>query len=114
MAKILLVEDDQDFSLMLSDFLLLKKHEVETAFTGQEALEHLCQDIFDLIILDGTLPDMTGVTVRLKYRELGGFTPILMLTGATVDASADTGTSHYMAKPCSFASISEKVEEILA
>jgi DNA-binding response OmpR family regulator len=57
---------------------------------------------------------MSGIAVRPKYREIGGFTPILMLAGATVDTESDSGTSYYMAKPCSFASISAKVEEILA
>jgi DNA-binding response OmpR family regulator len=79
--------------------------------TGEDALEALAVNDYDLVILDLGLPDLEGFEVCRRWRAQGGRTPILMLTARDVLADRvrglDAGADDYLPKP--FA-----VEELLA
>lgn len=81
--KILLVEDDPDVSEALTEWLRENDYKVEAVYSGPEALEHLECRTYDMVLLDGHLPGMDGEFVCKRYREAGGKTPVLMLTGQT-------------------------------
>ncbi len=61
--KILLVDDEQEIVSILSELLEDLDHEVTTAVNGQEALEKLENDKFDVMILDNQMPILTGEDV---------------------------------------------------
>ena len=81
MASILLVEDDTDLASAIKLWFERKGYVIENVTTGAEALECIRFEKFDLIILDGHLPDMTGVEICSHYRTGGGTSPVLMLSG---------------------------------
>jgi CheY-like chemotaxis protein len=61
--KILLVEDDQDLLEMVELKLSNEGFEVDTAESGQEALDYLRESLPDLVLLDIMLPDIDGLSV---------------------------------------------------
>lgn len=103
MAKIFIVEDDKNLSANLRDLLALDRHIVETVDSGRQALDHLRVSKFDIVILDWCLPDITGLEICQKFRERGGTTPILMLTGKDdilhKTQGFDAGADDYLTKP---------------
>ena len=109
-SKVLLVEDEPAVVASLRRRLSFEGYEVETAVTGQMALEIFQDSAPHLVILDIMLPEMDGFEVLKKLRQLSRV-PILMLTAR--DGVEDRvrglelGADDYLVKP--FA-----VEELLA
>jgi len=118
MAKILLVEDDENLSETVSDWLTYQEHVVETAHSGFEAVEQLECDAFDLIILDWNLPGIEGPDICRKFRAGGGTTPIIMLTGMDSStekrACLDAGANDYLKKPFKLKDLSVKLDQYLS
>jgi OmpR-family two-component system manganese-sensing response regulator len=117
MAKILLVEDDACLSETVSQWLTFEKHIVETAHTGGEAVEQLNYDTFDIIVLDWHLPELTGLEVCKQFRQKGGTTPILMLSGNDTSAERqqglNAGANDYLKKPFHLKELSLRLKKLL-
>ncbi len=117
MAKILLVEDELDFSLLISHLLASEHHTVEVANSGEAALELLGVYHFDCLILDWNLPGISGLEVCQNFRANKGVTPILMLTARQhVDdksAGLDSGADDYLTKPFELKELSSRVRALL-
>ncbi len=103
MAKVLLVEDDQDLVSRITKWLSLERYSVESISNGREALALLKESAYDFIILDWHVPELNGIEICRYYRAGGGATPILMLTGkadiADKEAGLDAGADDYLTKP---------------
>mgnify|MGYP003384650629 CR=1 FL=1 len=103
MTKVLLVEDDEDLSEVLSHTLASRGFTVQAACDGKQALEFLKVNKYDVIILDWMMPGVSGVDVCKQLRRAGDRTPILMLTARTADedteAGLDAGADDYLTKP---------------
>jgi DNA-binding response OmpR family regulator len=103
-SSILLVEDQDELRDALSDQLLVtQEFMVAQAANGQEALHHIAQKSFDLIILDVGLPDTDGRELCKVMRKQRVKCPIVMLTGHDGDADTilglDSGANDYITKP---------------
>lgn len=85
--KVLLVEDDQDHAeLTVSILQDLKRRDdyqfrVDVAKTGEECLKAISDDQYDTILLDYSLPRMSGIEVLEKIRGMGIETPVIIVTG---------------------------------
>lgn len=103
MTRILLVEDDESFGQGLVEWLEFEKNEVTWCKNGLVGLEALQSSSFDTVILDIEMPIMNGLEVCKRFREGGGITPIIMLTGrdSTMDkvGGLDCGADDYLTKP---------------
>lgn len=103
MAQILLVEDDEAFGQGLLEWLEFEKNDVEWRKDGESGLEAMQNGQFESIILDIEMPKMNGFEVCKRYRDGGGTTPIIMLTGkdTTGDkvSGLDCGADDYLTKP---------------
>lgn len=117
-ARLLVVEDDSSLSKALVDALTFKGHSAELAQTGAEALEQLNFDTFDLILLDWMLPDMEGIDILRHYRQQGGQSPVIVLTGMTDDQQYNeataAGATLYLAKPFTLKKLSTTIDSVLA
>ena len=89
MAKILYAEDDEDISEMMVLWLQRKSHAVQLVETGLQALECLEFERYDLLLLDGNMPDCDGVSVLKAFREKDKKTPVIILTGSSGVASRE-------------------------
>ena len=108
--KVLIIEDEK----VLSDTIaqcICKDFQTEQAFDGYEGYLYAKENIYDAIILDLMLPEMSGYDVLLKLRENKIYTPVLTLTAK--DWISDKlkgfryGADDYLVKPF-------EVEELIA
>lgn len=117
MAKILLVEDDIDLSIIVRDGLDAHDHEVEHAANGPDARAKLLGDKYDLIIMDWELPGATGPELIREFRSAGGLTPVVMLTGKNTledkESGLDSGADDYLTKPFAIRELSARVKSLL-
>ena len=102
---VLLVEDDEATRLAMASWLAREGYLVLTAANGHEAIGHLTRPLapIDVAVLDVDLPDVDGVALCARLRELYPTLPELVCTGmATSDEAArllDLGARRYFRKP---------------
>jgi serine/threonine protein kinase len=117
LAKILMVDDDKDVKTAVSDWLKIEKHDIELASTGEEGLEMLAHSNYDLLILDMSLPDISGIEVCEKFRQNGGDTPILFLTGNSQiefkQMGYEAGADDYLSKPFNLKELALRLRALL-
>jgi two-component system OmpR family response regulator len=103
--RLLLAEDDVRLAALLDQSLSEAGWDVEVVHDGRSAYGRALPDglPYDVLLLDWTLPEMDGVTVCRKLRDLGVTTPVLMLTarGQVRDRirGLDAGADDYLPKP---------------
>jgi len=81
MAKILIIDDDEIISEMLSDMVSIWGHEAVAAATLEQGLSKAQSDSFDVVFLDIRLPDGSGLDVLPKIREAPSSPEIIIITG---------------------------------
>ncbi len=117
MAKILIVEDNSELMDNVRDWLTQEQYVVDCCTDGVEALAYLGTYEYDAIVLDWTLPKMSGIEVCKQYRSQGGSTPIIMLTGRrTLDdkeIGLDAGADDYLTKPFEVRELSARIRALL-
>ena len=112
-GKILIVDDDKDIVNLISDILEDELYEVDKAYSGQEAINKVEKESFDLIILDIMLPDIDGIDVCRKIRDkfLG---TIMFLTaknrGTDKIVGLEIGADDYITKPFDDGELSARVK----
>jgi two-component system response regulator HydG len=103
MHNILVIDDDKDICLVLSNFLTKSNYSVTTAYTGEDGLRSLRSANFDLILCDYRLPDATGVELLQKIKILDPSVAVVIITGySDVKTAVETfrlGASDYITKP---------------
>ncbi|OSQ40411.1 response regulator transcription factor [Thalassospira mesophila] len=102
--QVLVVEDDTALSQSLTEQLRLhEEFDCVVAHSGQEALEAVKDNYFDVILLDVGLPDIDGRDVCKLMRRAGVKSPVIMLTGANSDSDTilglESGANDYVTKP---------------
>ena len=115
MPKILLVDDDVEFTSLLAEVLAMESFEVEVVHNGEDAL-HTLDLSYDLILLDIMMPKLGGIEtlkqIRQKYT-----TPVLMLTarGDDVDRilGLELGADDYLSKPFNDRELVARIKAIL-
>lgn len=115
--RILLVEDDKDVARFICKGLKENLFVVEQVFDGEEALELIIQERYDLIILDILLPKIDGFEILEKVRAKGVETPVLILTAKDtkrdVVKGLNLGADDYLVKPFSFSELLARIRAIL-
>ncbi|MBY0550034.1 MAG: response regulator transcription factor [Candidatus Obscuribacterales bacterium] len=117
MSKLLLVEDDVALRDMTAKYLKSANFLVDTVGDGSDAFELLRFSSFDLVVLDWELPGLSGPEVLQKYRNKGGKTPVLMLTGKNTlsdkTAGFGAGADDYLTKPFELEELLLRIQAIL-
>ncbi len=81
MKKILIVDDEINIGLLLSKFLTRNSFIVETATSGNSAMDHLSKQSFDLVLCDYRLEDTDGKEMLIKIKENYPRTGVIIITG---------------------------------
>ena len=101
--RILIVEDEKDLAMVLSELLSMEGYYTDTAFDGEEGLDNALSGIYDMIILDVMLPKMDGFQVLSEIRNNNLSVPVLMLTARSQIedkvTGLDNGADDYLTKP---------------
>lgn len=117
MAKILIVEDDLTLADYVKRWLESENHVVDHLDDGQEAISHLKIYEYDVVVLDVGLPGMSGIEVIRTYRQAGGKTPVIFLTGKdSIDdkmTGLDSGGDDYLTKPFNVKELSARIRALL-
>lgn len=117
MLKILVAEDDHELRRLFAHVLMKNGYTVKEVCNGQEALEALDAEHFDLIISDIMMPVMDGYEFVRQLREAGNTTPVMMITAK--DAFDDmrrgflSGSDDYMVKPINVNEMVLRVQALL-
>ncbi|KYG90520.1 response regulator [Metasolibacillus sp. FSL H7-0170] len=118
MARVLVVDDEEILRMLIRDTLEDMGYEIEEAENGQEALERVTQEHYDLMILDYMMPHVTGIEVIERLpAQIKANLPILMLTAKSQEEDRqkvfEKGVDYFMSKPFSPVKLMEVVEDIL-
>jgi len=103
MKKILIIEDDVSFCLMMKTFLTKKGFEVFNAFSFKEATTILNDQQLDLVLTDVRLPDSDGIEILKYIKEVNPAIQVILMTGYTDIKTAvnvmKMGAFDYVSKP---------------
>ena len=117
MARILVVEDDDQTAQAIGTELLRQGHSVEYARDGTTGLERAATGQFDAVTLDRMLPGMDGLSVVAALRISGLSVPVLMISALSdVDeriAGLRAGGDDYLVKPFASEEMAMRVEALL-
>ncbi len=101
--RILLVDDEEELIKPLQRILSNQGYTVDMATDGAQGWQLIQNQAYDLLILDWLMPEMSGLEICQKLRQLGNQTPILFLTAKdTLDdrvMGLDGGADDYLIKP---------------
>ncbi|MGG7518717.1 response regulator [Allorhizobium undicola] len=116
MANILLIDDDEELSGLLTEYLDGDGFQVSRSDDGAKILELIAGGNIDLVVLDIMMPRMNGLDVLTLLRKESDI-PVIMLTarGDEQDriAGLDLGADDYVPKPCSPGELAARIKAIL-
>lgn len=114
---VLIVDDDRAVLTMLYKVIKSNGIDAHTALSGEEALELLEHEVYDLILLDVNLHGMDGFEVVQTVRRRGLKTPIIIVSGRKEDYDTlyglDIGADDYITKPFNPVTLGAKVKALI-
>ncbi len=119
MAKVLVVDDEPNIVLSLEFLMEQAGFQVVTAYDGEAALERISDSAPDLLLLDISLPGISGFDVleHLRSSAATAKLPVIMLTAHGRDIEREKGMAlgadDYITKPFSTQALIEKVKSLL-
>lgn len=120
MSTILVIDDDEQFNLMLKSALEIKGYSVETASNGKDAKALYQNKTYDVIITDIIMPDVDGYEVILDLRRQNMSDRTIAVSGGGRTAADDylITAQHFdvaatFNKPVDLQALRAKVEEII-
>lgn len=119
MAVVLIVEDNKDLRCILAEILRSYGHETIEATNGAEAIGKTSVAKPDLVLMDFSLPDMTGAEAAHAIRKNPGMGTIPVIGCSAYfgseyrDAALSSGMVDYLVKPVSVNVINAKIAELL-
>jgi DNA-binding response OmpR family regulator len=115
-TRILLVDDDQTLSNLLSQYLRESNFEVFSAPNGPAGLRLAFNEHPDLVLLDVMMPGMDGWEVCTRLRELSDV-PVIMITAKAAEADKlrgfSLGVDDYVTKPFSFVELVARIQAVI-
>lgn len=103
MAAILLIDDEKSIRNVLKDILQHEGYRIEEAADGEQGLQKLATQPFDLVLCDIKMPKMDGLEVLQQIMQLQPDVPVIMISGhGTIETAVDAvkkGAFDFIAKP---------------
>lgn len=114
-AKVLLVDDEEDFLATLAERLATRGMKVSTATSGEEAVAKVEEQGFDLIILDLAMPGIDGLETLKRIKAKQPEAEIIILSGhGSIKTSIEAmklGAEDFMEKPVNITELIDKISE---
>ncbi|GAA4827332.1 response regulator transcription factor [Algivirga pacifica] len=115
--KLLLVEDDPNLGMLLSEYLEVKGFNVTHRKDGEEGLKAYQEGDFDMCIFDVMMPKIDGFTLAERIRKSDVDIPIFFLTAKSLKEDTlkgfEVGADDYMTKPFSMEELLARIQAIL-
>lgn len=115
--KILLVEDDVNLGLLLSEYLKAKGFPVTLKQDGKQGYDEYIRGDYNFLILDVMVPEKDGFTLAREIREIDDAIPILFLTAKSMKEDKlegfKAGGDDYVTKPFSMEELLARIKAIL-
>ena len=112
--RVLAADDSASNRLIITQMLELQEHDVVTVCDGREALDSYEAGLFDAVLLDMDMPNMTGTEAARALRDAGVEVPIIALTGHSspeqIQKCLDAGMTGYLGKPFEFNELIDTIE----
>ena len=116
--RVLLVDDELDFTEVLSERMNSRGVDVDTAASGREALDKVRDRSYDAVILDLAMPDMDGIETLKRLIEGNPDLQVILLTGhATLEKGIEAvklGAMSFLEKPAEIQKLIETIDEAKA
>ena len=117
-GRILVVDDEEPMRKLLDEMLTIFGHEVVTAVDGQDGIERLQEERFDVIISDLSMPRKTGVDVLNAAKSVDPDYPVVIITGYPSPETAEKliriGASEFITKPFEMDRVHITITKLLA
>lgn len=117
MSRILIVEDEPHMQLGLKDNLEFEGYKVAVSGDGEDGLNQILTNSFDMVLLDVMLPKLSGFDVCKEVRKKGVQTPIILLTakGEEIDKvlGLELGADDYITKPFSLRELLARIKAVI-
>jgi len=118
--KVLIAEDSSVIQNLTKKILMVQNYTIESAKNGQQVLDMIQKDNFDIILMDINMPIMDGMECAKKIRGLNdekkSNIPIIAITGNARNYSIDdfksVGINEYLQKPLNFDDLVETVRKL--
>lgn len=113
--RLLIVDDEKDLVTYMGKRFTREGLKVSSFTSGAEAIEAARTQVFDMAVVDLKMPEMDGVEVQRKLKELQPFLQVVVLTGhGSFDTALESGRSQafrYLHKPFDFSGLLEILHE---
>lgn len=117
-GRILLVDDQPELRRLFKRSLTRLGHEVVDACHGGVAIDLARRSCFDVVLSDVRMPDMNGIALLIKLRQLDADLPVLLMSGGyepeTEHQALELGAFGYLMKPLMFGVMDEHVTQAIA
>ena len=115
--NVLIIDDNEQITKMISTFLSLNNHKCTIANHAQDGLELLIKNEYDAILLDLTMPDMDGYDILDKIKESDIRFNVIVLTASNISVEnmkkiKQIGTKTILQKPVDIDVLLEKISQI--
>ena len=116
--KLLMVDDQLDMLETLKDILEQKGFYVQTAKNGEEAIEHIKKDYYDIILVDVNMPGIDGLETFRQIKNIHPTSAVIMMTGNSAEEelkkAIDEGAYAVIYKPFNVKKLIETLENLNA
>ena len=103
MSKVLIIDDDPTFCVMLKTFLIKKDFDAYEVHTAKQSIKAIQQQDFDIILTDFRLPDINGLDLLKSIKNIVPHTPVILMTSyaniRTAVNAIKMGAYEYVTKP---------------
>lgn len=117
MVRILIIEDDATFNVLLKTWLSKSGYKVDGVLSGTAAMKALQTQVYDIVLSDLRLPDTDGLTLLKWIKEAAPDSAVFIMTGyadiQTAVQAMRLGALDYLEKPVDHALLKQKIEEVL-
>lgn len=118
MAVLLIVDDEAGIVETVNEFFEEEGHRVYTADSGEDGMRMLEELKPDLLLLDMKLPDISGIRVLAKAKEVAPKTKTVVITGyvdqSIIDEAQKLGRDSFLQKPFDLLVLKNEIDRLLA